>query len=345
VGLAVLASGLTSMATASRVFSGYFTGLFPALEFNAVMVFFILFLAGVIFWGIRETIMMNTVLTIIETLGLAVVIIVGLRYLGSVNYLDAVSSVNPTGEIGLSIILTGGVLTFYSFVGFEDMLNVSEEIKKPETTLPKGLVLAVVISSAIYMIISLIAVSVVPAAELANSKQPLVDVVAKAAPWFPTSVYSIIAMFAVANTALLNFVMGSRLLYGMSKQAVLPKGLGHLHPKRATPHRSIIAILIILLILVFSGDISSLAKATSILLLACFTVVNIALIILKRKDKSKGRFEIPTWIPAAGAFVCLAMLSQAQASELKIAGSILVVIAILYLIVRPDSKLIEKLES
>jgi basic amino acid/polyamine antiporter, APA family len=226
VGLAVLASGLTSMAAASRVFSGYFVGLVPAVPLNVAVIAFILILAAVIFWGIRETIVMNSILTVVEISGLVLVIVLGAKFLGSVDYLDATTISNPSGGIHFAIMLGGAVLTFYSFVGFEDMLNISEEVKDPQRTLPKGLILAVGLSSLIYMTISLIAVSVVPASDLANSNQPLVDVVAKAAPWFPTSVYSIIAMFAVANTALLNFVIGSRLLYGMSRQGLLPKILG-----------------------------------------------------------------------------------------------------------------------
>lgn len=345
VGLAVLASGLTSMATACRVFAGYFVGMIPVLPMNLVMILFALLLAGIIFYGIRETMWVNTLLTVIEVSGLAIIILIGFRYIGSVNYLDATTISNPTGEITIPIILTGAVLTFYSFVGFEDMLNVSEEVVNPQKNIPRGLILAVGLSSVIYMIISLIAVSVVPASELANSSQPLVDVVAKAAPWFPISVYSVIALFAVSNTALLNFVMGSRLLYGMSHQRLLPKFLSSVHAGRATPHRAIVLVLVILLVLIFSGDISTLARATSVLLLLCFTIVNISLIILKQKDKTPGFFEVPSFVPGLGALICILIVSQAKAQEMAIAGSILLVVVALYFFIRPKESDIEKMES
>lgn len=347
VGLAVLASGLTSMATATRVFSGYFQGLIGgALPLEVVMIGFALLLAGIVIRGIKESMWANAVLTCIELAGLAIVIIFGLSYIGDVNYLDATTLTNPAGEIGFSLILTGAVLTFYSFVGFEDILNVAEEVKEPQKTLPKGLILAVAISSLIYMTISLIAVSVVPAAELANSKEPLVDVVHRAAPWFPTPLYSVIAMFAVSNTALLNFVMGSRLVYGMSQQGLLPKKLAKIHPTRNTPHIAALVLLVILLILALSGDISSLAKATSVLLLLCFMLVNLALVILKRKkDEPKGSFEIPSIIPLLGAIVCGCMLFFAQAPELKTAGAILTVIVILYFVLKPKDDAVRKFEE
>jgi len=337
VGLAVLASGLTSMATAARVFSGYFQAFTGgAIPFTWIMICFAVFLAWIVFRGIKESMWANALCTIVELFGLLVVIAFGMRFVGSVNYLDATTLANPTGEIGLSLVLTGAILTFYSFVGFEDILNVAEEVKNPQRTLPMGLVLAVLISSVIYMCVSVIAVSVVPSGELAMSKEPLVDVVRVAAPWFPPKVYSVIAMFAVANTALLNFVMGSRLIYGMAKQGLLPKKLSEVHAKRRTPHLAVAFVLAILLLLALSGDISSLARATSILLLLCFMLVNFALVILKfRKSEAKGSFEVPVAIPLLGAVVCVCLLAHAQWPELKISLLILSAIAGLYLIFRP----------
>lgn len=338
VGLAVLASGMTSMATATRVFSGYFQGLLGgALPFHLIIVGFSLLLAGIVIRGIRESMWANAICTLIELSGLAIIIIFGISHVGAVDYLDAKTISNPEGELGPALILSGAVLTFYSFIGFEDILNVAEEVKEPKRTLPLGLILSVVISSLIYITISVVAVSVVPAGELAASKEPLVDVIRKAAPWFPTPLYSIIAMFAVSNTALLNFVMGSRLMYGMANQGLLPNVLGKVHPKRKTPHFAAFTLLGILLILSLSGDISSLARATSVLILLCFMLVNVALVILKRrKNEEPGGFEIPTAIPILGALICGSLLFNAQEPELITAGIILAVIGVLYFVIRPS---------
>ncbi len=347
VGLAVLASGLTSMATATRVFSGYFQGLVGAdLPLPFIIVGFALLLAFIVVWGIRESIWVNTVCTLIELSGLAIVIIFGMSYIGSVNYLDATTVTNPTGELGPAMILTGAVLTFYSFVGFEDILNVAEEVKDPHRTLPLGLLLAVGISSVIYISISIIAVSVIPATELAQSKEPLVDVVRRAAPWFPSSLFSIIAMFAVSNTALLNFVMGSRLVYGMANQGLLPKPLARVHEKRRTPYLAVSVLFVLLLILALSGDVSSLAKSTSVLLLCCFILVNTALVILKlRKDEARGSFEIPLFVPILGAIVCACLLVNAQGPELSTAGIILAIIAALYFVLRPKDEAVRSFDD
>jgi APA family basic amino acid/polyamine antiporter len=344
VGLAVLASGLTSMATAARVFAGYLNGLMPSLPPLAIAIGFSLVIAGIVFRGIRESLFANGICTLIEVSGLFLVIAVGLPYIGEVNYLDATSPTNLAGDVTLTLALTGAVLTFYSFVGFEDMLNVAEEVKQPHSTLPRAMLLALLIASLIYMTIALVAVSVLTPAVLGASGQPLVDVVAKAAPWFPTSAFSLIALFAVANTALLNFVMGSRLLYGMASQGLVPRALARVHSGRNTPHMAIMTVWCIFFVLVLSGDISSLARSTSVLLLCCFVLVNIALVILKSRETEKPHFDVPVIVPVLGALVCLAMLTQAKAPEAITASVIIGGIALLYRLVRPSREAIESLD-
>jgi len=342
IGLAALSSGVTSMAAGSRAFAGYFTTLVSAVPVDLVVVAFCFVVAGVVIRGIRESMWMNMLCTGIELGGLLLVIAVGAKFLGTINYTSAVTVSNPAGDLSISLILSGAVLTFYSFVGFEDIINVSEEVKNPESNMPKGILLAVLIASIIYITISLVAVSVIPAAELAASSAPLVDVVKRAAPWFPPIAFAFIAMFAVANTALLNFIMGSRLIYGMANQGLMPKVLAKVSRTR-TPYIASLAVLGFMLVLALTGNIASLARATSVLLLICFMTVNAALLVLKhRKGEPKGRFEIPSIVPLLGALVCAVMLSYAKLEELRVAGAILVVIVVLYFVIKPNSDAIKR---
>jgi len=346
VGLATLASGLTSMATASRVFSGYLSAVLPGVPLPVLIIAFATLIAAIVYHGIRETVWTNAVFTTVELSGLLLIIVFGCSFVGSVDYFDAVTVSNATGVITPGLILGGAVLTFYSFIGFEDMLNVGEEVHRPNRTLPRALIVAVLVASTIYILISLIAVSVVPAAELARSKEPLVDVVRRAIPWFPPRVFSFIAMFAVANTALLNYVMASRLLYGMARQWLVPAPLGRVHPRTATPHIAVWTIYAVLLALALSGDISQLARATSVLLLSCFIVVNIALLVLKRREPAPAEaFDVPTLVPLGGAVACAAMLLHANKPELITAGIILAVITVLYRVVKPDPGAVARMDD
>ncbi len=356
IGLAVVASGLTSMAGAARAFARFALELFglqahPAFTAGAILIL-ILGLAWINFRGLRESAWLNALCTLIETSGLLLIIFVGVKYWGSVNYLDATTPSNPTGSLSITLMLSGAVLTFYSFVGFEDLLNISEEVKNPRRTFPIALLTALALTALIYAGVSITAVSVIPVEEWARKATPeqpaasLRTVVAKAAPWFNVSIFSFIMLVSVVNTALLNFIMGSRLLYGMSKQGLLPTFLGKLHPTRHTPHLAILLLIVIVLILTSLGDTANLGKATALLLLTAFTVVNISLFILQsRPGEPKGGFEIPRIIPILGAIACLTLLageafnaySNGNYLPSALAAAIVIGIAVMYLILRPKA--------
>lgn len=347
MGLAVMCSGLTSMAAGSRVVGGYLQGFIGPVPLEVLILLFFGGLTFINYWGIKESIAFNIVCTIIEMSGLAIVVLVGMRYWGGVNYLEVPPLADGTvGSLGPVMVLQGAVLTFYSFIGFEDMLNVTEEVKDPSYTFPRAILLAVSLTTILYLAISITAISVLPYDVLAKSKQPLVDVVIAAAPWFPPKIFSLISIFAVTNTALLNYLMGSRLVYGMARQGLLPAALGKIHPTRRTPHVSIFTLAAIVLVLALSGDISVLAKATSVLLLIVFVVVHISLLVLKhRKGEPKGPFEVPSFVPVAGALVCILMIFHAQLKEIQLAGGLFLGISILYLILRPKELTEEKLAA
>ena len=296
-------SGLTSMATGSQAIAEQ---LEKALGFPIDIKFVaigIVFLVGcVIYRGLRESMWLNVVCTVVEASGLLFIIAVGARYWGGVNYLETAKDTvagGPGSGITLALVMQGAVLTFFSFIGFEDILNVSEEVKNPRKNVPFGLIGAMILATLIYMAVAITAVSVVPWRELAASKTPLMDVAHKAAPWLGgiDRLYLGITIFAIGNTALLNYIMGSRLLYGMSRQGLLPAILGRVHPKRHTPHVAVFVLFGIVTVLILSGGVKQMAESTVLLLLAVFTVVNIALVVLKRRpEEPKGGFEPP--IPA-----------------------------------------------
>lgn len=341
LGLAVVASGLTSMATQARAFAGYFLGVLGMNAGNSgaavvVILAFIGVLTFINFWGMRESTWLNLVCTTVEAAGLFLIIAVGVRFWGGeINYLETPAAAVGAG-ISFPLVLSGAVLTFYSFVGFEDMLNVTEEVKNPARNFPIAVLAALAITTVIYIAVSLTAVSVVPHAELAASGQPLVDVVKRAAPWFPPGAFSFIALFAITNTALLNYIMGSRLVYGLARQGLVPRVLGSVHPQRRTPHVAIFTLLAIVLALALSGNVGQLASATSVLLLAVFIVVNAALIVLKRRaDEPRGLFEVPIAVPIAGIGMCAIILFHAKMPAILTALALMAGIALLYVVMRP----------
>lgn len=309
VGLALVCSGLTSIATQSRVFAANFAALFgiESLPVELLALGFLLTLTGIVFRGIRESMWVNVLCTLIEAGGLVLVVAVGLSYWGSVDYFETPTL--PGGDPAALLVMQGAVLAFFAFIGFEDMINVAEETRDPERTVPLGLILAMAGAAILYIAVAITAVSVVPWRELAEAPGPITEIVARAAPSISPVVFTAITLFAVTNTALVNYVTASRLIYGMARQGLLPKRLGNVHAARRTPHIAVGALFLVLAPLALLGSIAELAAATVLLLLLVFTVVNGALIILKRRrSEVPGRFEVPLFVPVLGAFVCLVLI-------------------------------------
>ena len=342
VGLTVVCSGLTSIATQSNVVAQGLQQLFGGsfLPTWVLALGFLLLVAAVLFRGIKESMWANVVCTIVEASGLILVVLVGFSYWGTNSLLEfPPQEGGASGAAGLALlVMQGAVLTFFSFIGFEDMLNVSEEVKNPSRNMPLAIVFAMLAATIIYMAIAITAVSVMHWSELAGSEGlALVAVVEKAAPWLPPALFTAISIFAVSNTALVNWIMGSRLLYGMSKQGLMPAALGRVHPTRRTPHVAILALLVVVAALAMVGDIKELASATVLLLLSVFTVVNVALVVLKRRPSERtGEFEVPVFVPMLGAAVCAALilvrLGQGSWTAPVIAIGLLLAIAALYFI-------------
>jgi APA family basic amino acid/polyamine antiporter len=339
VGLALVCSGLTSVATQSRVFAANLAVLFnlESIPLWWLALGFLLVLAGIVFRGIRESMWVNVLCTLVEASGLILVVAVGLSHWGSVDLLEMPPAAVDQGE--WLILMQGAVLTFFAFIGFEDTLNVAEECRDPQRTIPLGLILAMSMAAVLYIAIAVTAVSVVPWAELAAAPGPITEVVRRAAPLIPPIVFTGITLFAVANTALVNYVTASRLIYGMAHQGLLPLRFGDVHAERRTPHVAILALFLVAMPLALFGTIAELAAATVLLLLLVFAVVNAALFVLKRRPGEKhGYFEIPLAVPAIGALVCLVLVMVRVGTgdwrAPAIAGALLLASAVIYAIVR-----------
>jgi amino acid transporter len=346
VGIAVACSGLTSIAAGARVIADNLARLPPleAWPLTLLAVLYLFGLAAIVYRGIRESMWVNVTASLIEAGGLLLVIIVGLRFWGTQNLFETpFSAADASASLALALGVQGVVLTFFAFLGFEDTLNVAEEVKNPSRTLPLGLLMALALTAILYVGVAITAVSVVPWRELAQAGAPLAEVMSRAAPWFPGWAFIALTIFAVGNTGLINFITASRLLYGMARDKRLPKSLAKVHPERRTPHVAVGLILLVLLALVLSGNVAELAAATVLLLLLVFSVVNSALVILKlRPGEPKGSFEIPIAVPILGALVCITLFvlrvasgGQAGLRATMIAGALLGGAVLLYAAIRP----------
>jgi len=349
VAFIVMCSGITSASTASRFFaSNFFKGF--GLDWGTtgivlVAVLFMVIVATVNLRGVGESVKLNVVLTIVEVTGLMLVIFVGFWAFtqgGDVDFSRVVAFDTAQDKNAFLAVTTATSLAFFAMVGFEDSVNMAEETKDPVKIFPKMLLSGLGIAGVVYIIVAIVAVALVPIGTLEASETPLVEVVKAGAPGLPIEqILPFISMFAVANTALINMLMASRLIYGMAKQHVLPPVLGTVHPSRRTPWVAIlfttsIAFGLILYVTAFANDkaISLLGGTTSLLLLAVFAVVNVAVLVLRKDVQADGaHFKTPTWLPVVGFVASLYLvlpLSGRPLQQYVLAGALVILGIVLF---------------
>ncbi|WP_432571994.1 APC family permease [Kineococcus sp. SYSU DK005] len=344
----VMSSGITSASAASRAFAANLAaGLGWAASDGAVLAVGLVFIGLVMavnFRGVGESVRLNVVLTLVELSGLLLVIGVGAWFLagGEGDFSRAVAFETPGDKSVLLAVSTATSLAFFAMVGFEDSVNMAEETRDPSRVFPRVMLTGLGLTAVVYVLVSICAVAVVPVGELRASETPLVEVVQTAAPGFPVSdLLPFISMFAVANSALINMMMASRLLYGMSRQGVLPPVLATVHPFRRTPWVSIVlttAIAVALLAYVsLSPDspvVAVLGGTTSLLLLTVFCAVNVSVLVLRRDRVGHGHFSAGRLAPVLGALSCaylvLPWTSGRSLEQYRIAGLLLALGVVLW---------------
>jgi APA family basic amino acid/polyamine antiporter len=283
-------TAITSIITAATValgFGGYFAEFLDIpIIISAIGLLGILSVVN--FVGIRESSWMNTIFTIIEAAGLILIIVIGFTISNPepVDYIDS-----PTGFSGIAIAF---VLIFFAFIGFEDMANVAEEVKKPRKTLPRAIILSVLISGILYILVSLAVVRVVPWEELANSGAPMAFAAERGLGAEAHILLSAIALFAITNTVLITLVAGSRIFYGMAKEKVFPPILEKIHFKTKTPWIAVFVIMVTATAFTFFGDIVVVANITVFAIVITFGAVNLAVIVLRYTEPEiERKFKVP----------------------------------------------------
>jgi APA family basic amino acid/polyamine antiporter len=344
----VMSSGITSASAASRAFaSNLIAGFGLDLGNVGVMLIalaFILFVMLVNFRGVAESVKLNVVLTSVELSGLLLVIFIGFWAIagGNADFSRVVAFETPEDKSVLLALSTATSLAFFAMVGFEDSVNMAEETKDPSRIFPRIMLTGLGITAVVYVLVSICAVAVVPVGELAGNDTPLVTVVQTAAPDFPISdLIPFISMFAVANSALINMMMASRLLYGMSRQGVLPPFLAKVHPTRRTPFAAILFTTAIALALITyvsldpeGSVVALLGGTTSLLLLAVFSVVNATVLVLRRDKVEHKHFHAGRILPVIGTVTCLYLVlpwtSGRDIAQYQIAGVLLLIGVLLW---------------
>ena len=331
VAFAVLMSGITSASAAARAFGGRYLAEFVTLPVIVGAFIFLGLVTLVNFIGISESIKVNVVLTVIEAFGLLVIIAIGVYALLSGQGEPARAlEFHPANGAFLGV-LGGTALAFYALLGFEDSVNLAEESKDPQRDFPRALFGGLIVAAVIYVAVAFTATMLVDTKTLTSSTGPLLEVVKVAGFAFPPKLFALIALLAVGNTALINMLMASRLVYGMAREGIVPKVFAAVHPATSTPWVSIVFTVGIAAVLVATGDVGNLADTTVLLLLCVFTMVNVAVLILRRDRVEHDHFRAPSWMPVLGALVCLilALPITGRGGDVYLRAGVLIAIGVI----------------
>lgn len=334
VGYCMLAAGVVSASGLALAFAGDYLATFIELPPVLGAVLFLIVIALINARGIKESVRANLVMTMIETTGLVLVVVaVAIMLGGGKGDLGRATQFAEGGSLVIAVF-GAALLAYYSFVGFETSANVIEEVKDPSRVYPKALFGALATAGVLYVLVGTAASIAVPSDELGESTGPLLTVIQATGVGIPAWLFSLIALVAVANGALLTMIMSSRLAYGMGAQGLLPSVFTKVLPKRGTPWVAILVTTGVAMVLTATGSIATLAETVVLLLLIVFLSTNIAVLVLRRERVEHQHFRAWTVLPVLAVLSCLILLTQ-QSGEVWLRGGIIVAVGVvLYVITR-----------
>ncbi|MGI5992457.1 MAG: APC family permease [Methanosarcina sp.] len=284
VGLLVIYFVVITSSAVALGFGRYFSTLFGSGYLTGTIGLFI-FLSLIIVYGIKESARLAILISLIEVSGLLIVIYSGLPYLGTVNYLEFPD---------LSGIFEASTLVFFAFLGFEDIVRLSQETKEAEKTTPKALLIAIIFTVFLYICAAVTVVSVLDFRVLGISEAPLANVAEVSLGNDAFTLVSWIALFSTMNTVLVVMLGGSRIVYGMAYSGSLPKSLSRVHRTYHTPWVAILSIACLSILFVPFRDITIVANIANFMIFIVFFMVNLSLIKLRYTDPERNRsFKVP----------------------------------------------------
>ncbi|MBN2603990.1 MAG: amino acid permease [Candidatus Thermoplasmatota archaeon] len=335
VGWLIIAGSIIGAATVAIGFANYFSALFKTPIVTIALA--VLVVCGIILIiGVKETAAFTILFTLIEAAGLFVIIAIGLPYFGTVNYLEFAE--------GMKGVIEAGVLIFFGYIGFESITRLASETKDPERNIPRAIIFSIIITTIIYILVGISAVSVVSWQQLSQSEAPLAIVAQQIFGENSFIILSAIALFSTFNTVLVMLLSGSRIIYGIAEKKALPKFFLIVSKKTLTPWVSIICVIGIATVFLIFGNIKTVANLTNFTIFATFILVNSSLIYLRIKKPISSGFRVPLSIknipilPVFGIITSFFMIINLSYDVLLI-GLVLIIVGFIvhFLLIRYDN--------
>lgn len=308
----MLMTEIVAAAAVAIGFAGYLSSVLPILPVVPLAVALIVALTLVSLGGIKGSLRLNTILSLVAIGGLVVVVVVGIP---AMTRHSAGYTSSPSGIFG---VLGASALVFFSYIGFDNISNLSEETKRPEKTIPRGLLISLAVSTLLYVLVGVAVVSLAPWQSLSSSDAPLAYAVSLSRlGGTASSILTVAALFTTVNTVLVLLIVSSRIMYGMARENVMPRVLGRITAKSGAPYAASVLVMLVALVFVPLGSVAIVAKVTSFGSLLTFAMINVAMLHLRRvAPHLKRPFKSPLnvgWFPVTallGIISCLLLLTQ-----------------------------------
>jgi basic amino acid/polyamine antiporter, APA family len=286
VGWTMITGLVVAAATVSIGFARY-VGYFVDVDARVAALGLLAAVSGVATVGIKYSARLTVALSAVQVGGLLLIVAIGLPHVGEVDLFTARSAGG---------VLGAAALVFFAFIGFDEVITLAEETRDPTRTVPLALLLALGLSTALYIAVAVAAVSVLGADALAASPRPLADVMAHVLGDRGATVVAAIAIMTTMNTTLLAVTAASRVMYGMAKAGAMPRAFASIHPRRSTPVRAILTVALVAAAFAGFGEFAVIAAVTDFAVYVVFLAVNASVIILRRT-----RPELPRPFAVSGA--------------------------------------------
>jgi basic amino acid/polyamine antiporter, APA family len=339
IGFLVIFAIISSSATVAVGFSGYLSIFIPSIPSIIFAIMIIVILSVINFWGISESTRINLTFTFIEIFGL-VFIIAFAFYGGSIfqaNFFEFPTLPNQSNNMWM--IFSAAGLVFFAYIGFENIVTLSDETKKPRKVISKALIFSIGITTVIYILIALSTTGLVGWETLSKSDAPLATAAQKASGNFGNFLLSVIGLFATANTVLMLLIASSRMIYGISEHGLsIPKVFSNIHKNRKTPWIAILVVMCasLFLVIILQANVTKIASVSVFSILIVYLLMNVSLIVLRYRRKELERpFSSPLTIKRfpvlAGLAIIFSLILLSQFDEETIKIGLAVVSAILIL--------------
>ena len=321
VGWTMIMGLLVAAATVSLGF-GRYAGHFLEVDPRTAALGLLVAVSVVATLGIKHSARLTVALSAVQVGGLVLVVAIGVPHIGDV---DLFASPGPAGVLGAA------ALVFFAFIGFDEVITLAEETRDPTRTVPRALLLALGLSTLLYVTVAIASVSVLGAPALAASSRPLADVMAHVLGARAATVVAAIALLTTTNTTLLALTAASRVIYGMAKAGALPSALARIDPTRGAPRRAVMAGLVVAAAFAALGDFTVIAAVTDFAVYVVFLSVNASVIMLRRTRPDLARpfavrgviGRVPL-IPVLGLISVAVMLTQLEPLAIALGAALCV---------------------